>query len=119
MRFSAKSTIMNALTIIAICLVGSAILQGIGFYVYTEIYKKRFFKSYSQADAVEAKIYNLAGQKSTFSNFSKLQGKGSVESSKVKQAPVGKSLVDVPQPNSGKVPVKAHTSKTIIAITKP
>ena len=41
---------MNALSIIAICLVSSAMVQGVGFYIYAAIYKRRYFKQYHLDD---------------------------------------------------------------------
>lgn len=41
---------MHTLTILAICLVGSSVLQYAGFYLYTAFYKKRFLSSYSSIE---------------------------------------------------------------------
>ena len=60
---------MNVLLIIIICLLSSSFLQGIGFFIYSEVYKKRFLKSYTPDDFAAANKYSMADQPAPFNDF--------------------------------------------------
>lgn len=43
---------MNALAVIAACLVASAFIQWVGFYVYTAIYRKRYAQQVASENTI-------------------------------------------------------------------
>jgi hypothetical protein len=63
---------MNALSIIAICLVSSALLQGVGFYVYAAVYKRRYFR---HNPIVDAQSLQFISGKSSIRMANKIEGR--------------------------------------------
>jgi hypothetical protein len=62
---------MNVLMIIIICLLSSAVLQGVGFFIYSEVYKKKFLKTYARPDLTAAHAYSLPDQTAAAKDLSK------------------------------------------------
>ena len=102
---------MNTILIIAICLGASTLIQAVGFYAYSYIYKKRFYRSYNEAETA-AKIYSLPAHGQAQGNLNKFsqKDKSLFSASKTKQTSF-KSINDGPKANGAKPAekVKSHS----------
>lgn len=54
---------MSTLLFITICFLVSAVLQGVGFFIYSKVYKKSFLKAALQSELATAKVYTLQSKK--------------------------------------------------------